>query len=107
MRAGRFRLHDREDVRIKRFDSGDRIAMANPDPTIGDRVDAVAARSGNRRLSKSKYVADDSGFGNRFNVTDSSSIRAAALISDALRANMPMVSSVGASGIAPLVDTAP
>ena len=69
MRTRGLRLHDRKNVRVERFDGCDRIARANFDSAIGDRVDPVSARFGNRRLGKIKHIADDNDLANWFNVT--------------------------------------
>ena len=107
MRARGLALHDRENVRVERFDGRDRIAMVDLDPAILDRVDAVAARSCNRCSARlmASLMTTTLLIGSIW--PGSNKTLAATFISAAPRARMPMVSSVGASGIAPATGTAP
>ncbi len=68
VRAGGFRLHDREYVRIERLDGSGGIAMIDFDCAVGNCIDAVAAGAGNRGLSQAEYVIDDGDAADRLGI---------------------------------------
>jgi hypothetical protein len=94
-------------VQVVCFNGRDCIAGVNFDPAIGDRsmpsrhalAIGPSARS-SASLAKTTFVIGSMSRG-------SNKIRAAISMSDALRAKMPIVSSVGARGIAPTAGTTP
>src|SRR5262249_43667252 len=60
-----FRLHDREDVRIKRLDRGDAVGAAELDVAAGDGLEGIAAGACNRRLGEIEDVLDHTDLADR------------------------------------------